>query len=281
MRTPEEMMNTILNFAKEHEDIRIVAMEGSRVNKNIPKDSFQDFDVTYFVKDIKKYTEDDRWLSAFGKIIMMQKPEDMELFPAEEEGYSYLIMFDDYRKMDLTLLEEGQFSDYLKQDKLRKILLDKSGNSHEDVIPTDEEYWIQKPTARSFDDCCNEFWNLTSYVVKGLCRQEILFAIDHLQLMRNELLRMLSWQVGTEKGFTFSVGKNYKFINQHLFREVWESLLATYRNDSYEQIWEAFFLCLSIFRECSGNVAERLEYRYPDYDGNMTKYAEHFYAESR
>lgn len=277
MRTPEEMMNAIINFAEKNENIRIVGMEGSRVNKNIPKDSFQDFDIMYFVTDIKKFTANDDWLSFFGTIIMMQKPEDMELFPAEEEGYSYLIIFDDYIKMDLTLLEESQFSDYLKEDKLCKILLDKSGNTHADVIPTDEEYWIKKPTARSFDDCCNEFWNLTSYVVKGLCRREILFAIDLLQLMRNELLRMLSWQVGTEHGFDFSVGKNYKFIVQYLPQEIWKNLLDTYRNNSYETMWESFFLCLSIFRECAGTVAERLQYRYPDYDENMTKYAEYFY----
>ena len=145
------------------------------------------------------------------------------------------------------------------------------------MIPTDEEYWIKKPTARSLDDCCNEFWNLTSYVVKGLCRREILYAIDHLQLMRDELLRMLSWQVGTEHGFDFSVGKNYKFIVQYLPQEVWENLLSSYRNDSYEMMWESFFSCLSIFRECAGIVAERLQYRYPDYDKNMTKYAEYFY----
>lgn len=58
---------------------------------------------------------------------MMQKPEDMELFPAEEEGYSYLILFDDYNKMDLTLLETKQIHNYLQGDGLRTILLDKDG----------------------------------------------------------------------------------------------------------------------------------------------------------
>ena len=121
MRTPEEMLNAIIQFAEKNENIRIVGMEGSRVNENIPKDPFQDFDITYFVTDINKFTANDDWLSFFGNIVMMQKPENMELFPAVEDGYSYLIIFDDYTKMDLTLLEESQFSDYLKQDKLRKL----------------------------------------------------------------------------------------------------------------------------------------------------------------
>ena len=109
MRTPEEFMELVLTFARENEHIRMVGMEGSRVNKNIPVDSFQDFDITYFADDIGAFTENDSWLSFFGDIVMMQKPEDMELFPAEEEGYSYLILFDDYNKMDLTLLETSKF----------------------------------------------------------------------------------------------------------------------------------------------------------------------------
>lgn len=113
MRTPEEFMDLVLTFARENEHIRMVGMEGSRVNKNIPVDSFQDFDITYFVDDIDAFTENDSWLSFFGDIVMMQKPEDMELFPAEEEGYSYLILFGDYNKMDLTLLETKQIHDYL------------------------------------------------------------------------------------------------------------------------------------------------------------------------
>ena len=94
----------------------------------------------------------------------------MELFPAEEEGYSYLILFDDYNKMDLTLLETKQIHDYLQGDGLRTILLDKDGRVPEKIVPSDQEYWLKKPGPRSFDDCCNEFWNLTIYVAKGLCR---------------------------------------------------------------------------------------------------------------
>ena len=69
------------------------------------------------------------------------------------------------------------------------------------VIPN-RYYYIKCPTERKFDDCCNEFWNVATYVSKGLLRGEILFAIDHMnEVLRHELLRMISWYVGTEKGF--------------------------------------------------------------------------------
>ncbi len=278
MRTPDEMINLILDFARRDDAVRMVGMEGSRTNPNIARDSFQDFDITYFVTDPGLFTGNDAWLSFFGNIIMMQKPEDMELFPAQEPGYSYLILFDDYNKMDLTLLPETALEDYLAQDRLRTILLDKNETGYTGLIPTDEDYWIRKPSARSFDDCCNEFWNLTPYVVKGLCREEILFAADHLQLMRSELLRMLSWQTGAAYGFHFSVGKNYKFIDKYLPPATWESLLKTYRCDSYNALWDAMFLCHQLFRTCSLTLAKHFQYPYPPYDENVSRYAEHFYG---
>ena len=39
--------------------------------------------------------------------MILQKPEDMELFPAVEKGFSYLMLFTDDVKIDLTLLAAG------------------------------------------------------------------------------------------------------------------------------------------------------------------------------
>ena len=268
MRSEKEMMDLVLSLAEQDERIRIVTLEGSRANINIPKDEFQDYDVTYFVTDVESFTLKDEWLKSFGNIIMMQKPEDMELFPAEEKGYSYIILFDDYNKIDLTLLPLEELGNYLNDDKLIKIILDKDGRIQQAVVPTDMDYHIRKPSAREYDDCCNEF----------LCRKEILFAIDHFnQIVRHELLRMISWKVGIETGFKLSVGKNYKFIERYISEDLWEKLLSTYRMDSYENIWEALFLCHQLFRAVSGEVAERLHYAYPEYDRNITKYTRDMY----
>ena len=53
--------------------------------------------------------------------------------------------------------------------------------------------------------------------------------------------------------------------------------MSTYRMDSYENIWEALFLCHQLFRAVSGEVAERLHYAYPEYDRNITKYTRDMY----
>lgn len=131
MRTEKEIYDLVLNFAFQDERIRIVTLEGSRTNVNIPKDNLQDYDITFFVID-----------------------------------------------------------------------------------------------------------------------------------------------VGTEKGFNFSLGKNYKFLDKHISKELWDNLLNTYSMSSYEEMWKSFDLCLCLFKKISKKVADSLGYNYPDYDENVTKYLE-------
>mgnify|MGYP001150240577 FL=1 len=124
-----------------------------------------------------------------------------------------------------------------------------------------------------FGDCYNEFWNTTTYVVKGLCRREILFAIDHLNdIVRKELIRMISWLVGIEQGFDFSLGKNYKFLRPHVSEEVWKRLMSTYNMDSYSHMWESLEQCMALFREISAAAARLSDYQYPPYDKKISNY---------
>ncbi|WP_145135299.1 MULTISPECIES: aminoglycoside 6-adenylyltransferase [Paenibacillus] len=281
MRSEQEMMRLLLDYAKHDDRIRLVTLEGSRTNTNIPSDAFQDYDISYFVTEMDSFKEHDGWLDFLGKRIMMQKPEDMELFPPElGNWFSYLIHLEDGNKIDLTLIPFNEVENYFTQsDGLVEVLLDKDALITNEVIADDRQYWIKKPTAREFDDCCNEFWMVSTYVVKGLARKEILFAIDHLnEIARPNLLRMMAWQIGLEHGFTFSVGKNYKFIDRYLPVEDWETLLSTYAENGYEYMWKSLFTCYELFRKYSKAVSSRLGYPYPDYDEAISKYTENIYS---
>lgn len=273
MRSEKQVYDTILNFANMDERIRMVTLEGSRTNINIPPDDFQDYDITFFVTDMQSFINNNDWLDVFGERIILQKPEDMELFPAVEKGFSYLMLFTDDVKIDLTLLPLELIDEYFTWDKLVKLLLDKDNRINHPPVPTDIDYHLKKPTERMFDDCCNEFWNTTTYVVKGLCRREILFAIDHLNdIVRKELIRMISWSVGIEQGFDLSLGKNYKFLRRYISEEVWKRLMSTYHMDSYSRVWESLEQCMALFREISATVARLLDYQYPPYDKKISNY---------
>lgn len=212
---------------------------------------------------------------------MIQKPEDMELFPSElGNWFSYLILFEDGNKLDLTLIPINEVEVYFtNSDGLVGVLLDKDNLIKHELTANDRQYWIKKPTAKEFDDCCNEFWMVSTYVVKGLARKEILFAIDHLnEVARPNLLRMMAWRIGSKQGYDFSVGKNYKFINRYLSEEDWGKLLSTYSENGYQEMWQSLFICYELFRTYSKAVSESLGYKYPDYDKAITKYTESIYT---
>ena len=70
MRSEKEVYDIVLNFAKTDKRIRMVTLEGSRTNTNIPPDDFQDFDITFFVTDMDSFTSDDKWLDIFGERLL-------------------------------------------------------------------------------------------------------------------------------------------------------------------------------------------------------------------
>lgn len=92
MRTETEIMTLILEQAKLSQHIRIVAMNGSRVNKEIEKDSMQDYDIAFIVDNLEYFINHQSWLEPFGKVLMMQRPDDFTLFgQSKSRDYHYLV----------------------------------------------------------------------------------------------------------------------------------------------------------------------------------------------
>lgn len=278
MRTEKEMMDLIRNVARKDERVRAVGMNGSRTNPNVPKDLFQDFDIVYLVTDMDFFIRDPSWIDVFGECIIMQTPEDMSMFPPELDGnFSYLMLFADGNRMDLTLCPIEKGENWNGGDKLAKILLDKDNALPVLPRPTDEDYWVQKPTPAFFSDCCNEFWWVSTYVAKGLWRKEFLFAQEHLDgMVRPMLLKMLEWQAGTQTDFSVSIGKSGKYLQKYLPDQSWQQLLVTYEKGSYEDTWRALFSMGDLFRHSAKYVAENLNFQYPDEeDRRVSAYLKH------
>lgn len=272
MRSEKEMMELILQVAKEDERVRSVAMNGSRTNSNVPKDTFRDYDIVYLVSDLQSFLINPDWITVFGKRIIMQTPEDMAMFPPGLGGrFTYLMLLEDGNRIDLMLVPIEEKDMYCSEDELTVILLDKDGNMPKLSEPTDKGYWIKKPSADFFADCCNEFWWVSTYVAKGLWRQEILYAYDHLNSVREMLLTMLEWKVGIETNFSLSIGKNRKYLKSYLDNHMWERLMKTYPSGDYEQVWNAFFETIDLFEQVAIEVANILEYQYPFEDTNKLK----------
>ncbi|MBV7504176.1 aminoglycoside 6-adenylyltransferase [Bacillus sp. sid0103] len=278
MRTEHEMMKLILTVAEKDDRIRAVGMNGSRTNPNVPKDMFQDFDIVYLVTDLDSFLCNHDWIDVFGERIIIQMPEVMSMFPLGlGRRFTYLMQFTDGNRIDLMLIPLDEADIYYKEDKLTVILMDKDHCLPSIPPPIDEDYWVKRPSAEFFADCCNEFWWVATYVAKGLWRREILYAQEHLnQHVRPMLMKMLEWKVGIQTDFSISVGKCGKYLERFLSEQSWQELLSTYAKGSYEDVWRALFTMAHLFRTTAMDVAESLNFEYPyEEDKRVTAYLKH------
>lgn len=266
MRTEQEMMKLILDYALQDNRVRAVGMNGSRVNGNAPRDIFQDYDIVYFVTEKESFLSDPGWVNWFGEILIMQTPEGMSLFPPElGERYTYLMQFTDGTRIDLMLAPLSFAQEYVKEDTLTVLLLDKDGIFPPLPEPDDRIHHVKRPNAACYYDCCNEFLWTACYVAKGLWRDEFLYAAYHLeQCVRAMLLQMLEWEAGFKTGFSVSAGKCRKYLKRYLPAETMRRLEQTYAAGSKEDIWKALYLCFDLFQQSGTAVGTGLGYSFPE-----------------
>ncbi|RRC93213.1 aminoglycoside 6-adenylyltransferase [Streptococcus sanguinis] len=207
MRTETEMFDVILQTAKVLQ-VDAVAMSGSRTNPKAPKDEFQDYDVVYIVEDLDALVTDLAWLERFGKRMIEQHV-------LLDHRRLYLMLFEDGNRIDLTLCPKEHIKEWADSEADFTVLDDPQG-LFAPYAPTPKRYWTAPAGTTDFDKSCNEFWWVSAYVVKGIHRNQLVYATDHLYgICQQELLRLLAWQVAADKG-TVDVGKNYKYLFQYL-----------------------------------------------------------------
>ena len=207
MRTETEMLDLILQTAKTLQ-VKAVAMSGSRADTTAPKDEFQDYDVVYVVDDLDNLTRDLSWLDRFGKRIIEQ-----EVILGHHR--LYLMLFEDGNRIDLTLCPKDHIQEWVDSEADYTVLKDEKG-LFESYTTSPQRYWTNPASPIDFEKACNEFWWVSAYVVKGICRNQLIYATDHLYgICQQELLKILAWQVASDKG-TVNVGKNYKYLFNYL-----------------------------------------------------------------
>lgn len=87
---------------------------------------------------------------------------------------------------------------------------------------------------------------------------------------------MLGWEIGLRRGFGFGLGKRQKFLPRYLDAERMRALEGSCDTGSLARAEAALQTLLSLFRESSRRVAEELGCPYPDYDGKVSRYLDHY-----
>lgn len=266
MRTESEMLNLILQTAKSLK-VEAIAMSGSRTNPKAPKDVFQDYDVVYVVDDLDNLTSDLSWLDQFGTRIIEQHN-------ILGNRRLYLMLFEDGNRIDLTLCPTEYIQEWVDSEAGFTVLEDKKG-LFEPYFPSPQRFWTSPASEIEFEKACNEFWWVSAYVVKGICRKQDIYATGHLYgICQQELLKVLAWQVASDRG-TVDIGKNYKYLFQYLPTEKEKEFSALLAFSSVEKLTQSLFATMQLFHREAQILAQKMSFPYDKVVAEkMIEYAE-------
>ncbi|MFS9340001.1 aminoglycoside 6-adenylyltransferase [Streptococcus mitis] len=266
MRIDQEILDVILQTAKKLQ-IYAVALSGSRTNPNASTDEFQDYDVVYVVDDLDNLTSDLSWLDLFGKRII-----DQEV--ALDHRRLYLMLFEDGNRIDLTLCPKEHIQEWVNREAGFTVLEDPE-HLFEPYSPNLERYWTSTATETDFEKSCNEFWWVSAYVVKGICRNQLIYATDHLYgICQQELLKVLAWQVASDRG-AVDIGKNCKYLFNYLPTEKEKEFSSLLDFASLDKIIQSLFATMQLFHQEAQSLAQKMGFDYDkEVAEKMIEYAE-------
>ena len=266
MRTETEMLDVILKTA-ETLQVAAVAMSGSRTNSQAPQDEFQDYDVVYVVENLDELISDLSWLGQFGKRIIEQEVRlgHRRLF---------LMLFEDGNRIDLTLCPKQQIQEWVDSEADYTVLKDDKG-LFKSYPPSPKRYWTNPASQTDFEKACNEFWWVSAYVVKGICRKQVIYATDHLYgICQQELLKILAWQVASARG-KVDIGKNYKYLFNYLPAEKEKEFSDLLDFSSIEKLTQSLYATMKIFHQEAQSLAQKMGFDYDkEVAERMIQYAE-------
>ena len=260
MRTEAEMLDLIMNKAMNDDGIRAVALDGSRANKNAVHDQYSDFDIVYFVSDVREFTKDKSWVKCFGDILMVQYPMDWYSHPYDycsNDKFAYLIQFTDGNRIDLSIVDISNIEKEQDNIEPRIILLNKDNYKELTPLESENAYFIKPPTEMEFYNTTNEFRWLSIYISKGLCREEFYYAkYSYDVLIMKMFMKMLNWKIGLRYDFKVTSGGHNKYLKRFLTEEEMKRLQGIFPNADYEDIWDKLFLMYDYFDELESEVAK-------------------------
>ncbi|MBS8263614.1 aminoglycoside adenylyltransferase [Mesobacillus boroniphilus] len=275
MKQEQEMINQLLEWARQNENIRSVLMTSSRANPHAFTDLFTDYDFEIFVKDLDGFTRDDGWLNQFGTLIKKVVLQD-------GNWRTRLVLYEDGTKIDFQV-STVEFIKHLgamtelpeRYDNGYKVLLDKDEITKGIPAPSYKAYITKKPSAEMFADIINSFWGDTAYVANSLWRDELYFAkymLDNV-LRFNYLQPVIEWYIGVKYDWSVNPNKYGRWFKRYLDSDTWTELEGTYAGAGIEENWEALYRTADLFSGLAQDVGKSLHYPYPfEYEQKMRKY---------
>ena len=88
---------------------------------------------------------------------------------------------------------------YANEMELYKVVIDKDGIIPKPEVTDERKFYVKIPTEAEFHSELDDFFFDTSYVIKSLYREEMLFTKYMFQILQKKFLEIMEGQYNTSK----------------------------------------------------------------------------------
>lgn len=272
------ILDKLLDLANKNNSVRAVVMNGSRINPNIESDKYQDYDIVFYVNNYQEFIKDLSFIDTFGEVLVKQTSLDQrDGLETINDSFTYMAQYKDGSRLDLTVRDVEYVIEDFKNDSLSMVLLDKDNL---DLInnPNESSYYVKKITKEDFRLCVNEFYWVCPYVAKGIARNQLFYATEHMNIIRHELENMIDWFIGSKFDFKLSVGKGKSRYQELLSKEIFETYKSTFPKLDKKDIGMALKTAINLFDRLALDLSNNHGFEYsPDLANEILNFLDRIY----
>ena len=260
------LIQNLVAFAQNEQEIRAVLMIGSRARTDHPADEWSDLDLLVFATEPKKYVRSGDWVKQIGVPLLTfteQTPGgdwerrtlfegglDVDFAISSTQGLEY-IAHNPFPADVVDLLRRGT-----------RVLIDKDGLlalvQKQPLPPT-----VAKPPPgeAEFLNVVNDFWYHALWTAKHLRRGELWWSKSGLDMRLKELLRkMLEWHAQATHPAGFDTWLRGRFLEEWADPRALAALPLVFAHYDTEDMARALLATMDLFQWMEQETAKGFQY---------------------
>lgn len=266
----EILVDKVVEWAKREENIRAVAIIGSRAQLDGSADGWSDMDLLLLTHDPEELISRDEWIHEIGKpwLTYVQITGGGSIYERRVLYGGSLDLDFAGVKVDHYLQAISAATPNVLADVMRsgfRILVDKDGHLTETRTRGIGRMTAILPSEEVFLYLVNDFWYHAWRTAKHLRRGELWWALSGCDSHLKSLLReMLEWHAKAKGVVEPSAWLRGRFLENWADNRAVESLPELFARYQVNDIWRALKAAMDLFRWLARETAASLRFDYPD-----------------
>ena len=262
-----EMKDDIIQWADEHDDIRLVVVAGSRTRAERPGSELSDLDLLIFTDNQEFYLSNQDWIGRFGTALFVQ----MAISPGPGQEPELMVVYDNFQGVDFVFIPAGMikmmspemdlpdiflrgFEVWVDKDNVRDFLTSTADAQKHNLSRPN------KPSQEEFGYVIKSFLFCAYYIGRVLYQNDLWIAKIREHSLRGDLLKMMEWHAQSKHDWALDVWHMGKYVETWAEKPMLDRLPQIFAK--YEKVPSQIALeeCVQLFETIAYEVAEAGNY---------------------